>query len=84
MNSIANGGQTNLKGISLCLLTFKYVNASLERPTIVRQESGLNKIELQNSVQTEKQQANFKVLEKVFILLFSLNWLFVAVANYLF
>ena len=84
MNSIANGGQTNLKGISLCLLTFKYVNASLERPTIVRQESGLNKIELQNSFQTEKQQANIRVLEKVFILLFSLNWLLVTVTNYLF
>ena len=38
----------------------------------------------QLSFQTEKQQANFKVLEKVFILLFSLNWLLVTVTNYLF
>jgi hypothetical protein len=75
------GGEINLKGIALCLLTFKYYATSLETPEQIRLPNGLLRVQLSNSQRSaQKLEKWIAVAQWTSIIIFILNWVLISVA----
>ena len=79
------GGEISLKGIALCLLTFKYFATSLETPEQIRLPNGHLRVQLSNSQRSKvKLEKRVAVAQWTSITIFVINWILISLAQYLF
>lgn len=79
------GGEINIKGIALCLLTFKYLATSLQTPELIRLPNGLLRVQLSISERSAQKLETCSVIaEWISITIFLLNWVLISLAQYIF
>jgi len=84
VTSFTIGGEASLKGISLCLFSFKYLDASLESPQFRTLSNGKRQLILMNREDTKKILEVTFTIKWLMISLFLINWALISASEYLF